>query len=168
MIRVAGVIVHCTDGNHPTSADHALAIWRNVQAYHMDSPDRGYDDVAYNWAYDDFGQILEGRGRAKQGAHSGEGWNDYYHGICYLGDGKRPTALALCALHRFFGIHDGWYQDGEREIIGHRNINRHKECPGQGNYDYLVEHYGARNPHITKPAPVCPHCGQCTPVECTA
>ena len=162
MESCAGLIVHCTAGNQPTSAEDALARWRNVQAYHMDS--RGYSDIGYSFGFHDHdsGAVLEGRGWDIHGAHSGKGWNAHYHGICYLGTGERPTYKALCALRAFIREHDQRY--GELEIIGHRDI-ANKGCPGQGVYEYLVEHFPHRNPHLEQPLPSCDTCGQSLPAE---
>ena len=147
MASQTGIIVHCTDGNHPTSAEDALARWRNTQRYHMDAEERLYDDIGYSFGFGDFGQLLEGRGWDQHGSHSGPGWNANYHGICYLGSGEHPTELALSALHRFICEHDLRYGIGE--VLGHRNITSTKKiCPGQGIYDYLVEQFGDRNPKL--------------------
>ena len=161
MVSTVGLIVHCSAGNQPTSADDGLARWRNVQRYHMDR--KGWGDIGYSFGFTDFGQLIEGRGWRIHGAHSGAGWNDHYHGICYLGSGENPTPQALCALHRFICEHDR--RCGVGEVIGHRDI-ANKSCPGQGIYDYLLEHFGDRNPHVDQPRPSCPSCGQDVPTEC--
>ena len=46
-----------------------------------------------------------------------------------------------------------------KEIFGYRDI-ANKGCPGQGNYEYLVEHFAYRNPHVDAPLPTCGTCGQ--------
>lgn len=164
MKTCAGLIVHCTAGNQPVSVEDSIARWRGVQRYHMTSPKRMYADIGYSFGFDDFGQVLEGRGWDIHGAHSGRGWNSHYHGLCYLGSGEEPTWRALCALKKFIDEHDRRYGP-HKEVIGHRDI-ANKGCPGQGVYDYLVEHFACRNPHVEVPIPECSACGQPTTIEC--
>lgn len=144
MEAVAGLIVHCTAGNQPTSPQDSETRWLNVQAYHMDH--KGWADIGYSFGFDDFGQILEGRGWGVHGAHAGPEWNRRYHGVCYLGSGESPTWKALCALREFIREHDRCY-GGDLEILGHRDIAS-RTCPGQGVYEYLATHFPTRNPYL--------------------
>lgn len=87
-----GIVVHCTAGKQPTSPEDSLERWRRVQRFHQGSQ-REWADIGYNFGFDDFGQLLEGRGWGAQGAHA-KGLNATHHGLCYLGSGEEPTCKA--------------------------------------------------------------------------
>lgn len=142
MSSVEGLIIHCTAGRHPTSPEGSLEIWRRVQRYHQDNKE--WDDIGYNFGVDDYGQVLEGRGWKVRGAHAGSKWNRTHHGLAYLGDGKKPTAMALLAIQHFIESHDEDF--GEGALFGHRDISR-KACPGDGIYAWMLNTYPNRNPH---------------------
>lgn len=143
MSSVAGLILHCTAGRSPKSPEESLEIWRSVQRYHQDN--KGWDDIGYNFGVDDYGQVLEGRGWKVRGAHAGGKWNSTHHGLAYLGDGKKPSSMALLAIKQFIDTHDDDY--GEVALFGHRDITR-KACPGDGIYAWMMDSYQHRNPHV--------------------
>lgn len=138
-----GIIVHHTAGNTPHKPEDSPEIWRRVQSYHLNQ--KLWNDIGYNWGFDQFGQIFEGRGWGIHGAHSG-GLNRSHHGIVYLGFGiDRPDEAGLDALGALICEHDDLY--GKGEVFAHRDVSA-TQCPGQGLYDYLVETYGDRNPYL--------------------
>lgn len=69
---------------------------QNIQAYHMDT--NGWADIAYSFLVDDEGNVYEGRGWDKAGAHT-KGFNTVGHGICYLGSGDMSDGPESPAAH---------------------------------------------------------------------
>lgn len=99
--RLAFAVVHHTAGSKPTSAAQSAAIVRGIQSYHVRS--NGWNDIAYNFLLDPFGQIFVGRkggaGKNVIGAHA-QGFNTGSVGIAVLGtyEGGTISAKARDAL----------------------------------------------------------------------
>lgn len=99
--RLSFAVVHHTAGSKPTSAAQSAAIVRGIQSYHVLS--NGWNDIAYNFLVDPFGQIFVGRkgGAAKNviGAHA-QGFNTGSTGVAVLGtyEGGTISAKARTAL----------------------------------------------------------------------
>jgi hypothetical protein len=74
----------------------AMARCRNAQDYHIS---KGWGDIGYSFLVDELGNIYEGRGWFRTGAHT-YGYNDDGYGICWLGDSnvKTPSTAALRAI----------------------------------------------------------------------
>jgi hypothetical protein len=105
-----GVAVHYTGMDSDEQADHArcAARIRAIQNFHMDDPEREWNDIAYNFLVCKHGYVFEGRGwlvrSAGQGTNPG---NDGYHAVCFLGDDTKgrddvtdPGRRALGAIIR--------------------------------------------------------------------
>lgn len=108
---VAEVYIHHEgDGLPPTKTTaESLAKARSNQLFHVNV--RGWADIAYSFMVDDQGNVLEGRGWNRTGAHT-ENFNSKGYGICWLGDSRfaAPTDLAVQAYAETirWGIEDGW------------------------------------------------------------
>lgn len=74
---------HFGSGIQPArSVDEAMARMRSAQAYHRSL---GWGDIGYSWCVDFAGNVYEGRGWNRTGAHT-YGYNSKGYGICGLFD----------------------------------------------------------------------------------
>lgn len=79
----------------PMTVNDAMARIRGAQAYHIS---KGWGDIGYSFLIDQAGNIYEGRGWFRTGAHT-YGWNDDGYGVNWLGDSMfyTPSSAALRA-----------------------------------------------------------------------
>ncbi len=159
--RVAFAVVHHTAGAAPSSPAQSAAMVRGILAYHIRS--NGWNDIAYNYLVDPFGQIFEGRGggitRPVVGAHA-QGFNTGSTGVAVLGnyESRVLTAAARGALVRLLAwrldvAHVDptsrltWISGGSpkwpagravvlRAVSGHRDVGL-TACPGANAYAKL-------------------------------
>jgi len=164
-----GVVFHCSDGQQPRDTRHAAERLRIMQGYHR-APERwvtvtdakgqpvlgrggkpkrrneggrGWLEVGYSWAFDDFGNVWELRGWGVVGSHTaadpdGRGsLNFRAHGAVYLGDGERPTGAAIEAGAWLVEEHERRFGPGF--VVGHCEVSSAgKTCPGRGVQERLV------------------------------
>lgn len=76
------VIIHHSDTPSCTIKDDCSRRVRSIQNYHQDS--KGWQDIGYNFLVGEDGNVYEGRGWTKQGAHT-KSYNSKSIGICFLG-----------------------------------------------------------------------------------
>jgi hypothetical protein len=94
-------IVHHTAGTNSYSPAQSAAIVRGIELYHVKA--NGWNDIAYNFLVDKYGQVFEGRyggtTRPVIGAHA-EGFNTGSVGVALLGNYSTaaPTAAEIGAL----------------------------------------------------------------------
>ena len=159
-LRLA-IVHHSVNSNTYSTAD-VPGLLRSIQAYHMDV--QGWDDIAYNFAVDRFGQLWEARdgGTANivLGGHS-QGFNTGTVGIVVLGDfttaavpaGALESVAQLVAwklaLHRVDPASTVPYTSGGSlkyaagvtvtlpRIVGHRDVQA-TDCPGSVLYADLA------------------------------
>ena len=83
----------------------------------------GWGDVGYSWLVDDLGNVYEGRGWNRTGAHT-YGFNSKGYAACWLGDSTNdvPTPAALGAIVEVIlaGIRDG-HLIAAPTIVAHRD-----------------------------------------------
>lgn len=89
---LVGITWHYTTGQELGNWN-TLKWWRNIHDYHVSGP---YSDIAYNFGFDVFGRLLEGRPVGAPGAHTypnerrpalGAGWpNQHTLGVAFLGN----------------------------------------------------------------------------------
>ncbi|XP_014228398.1 peptidoglycan-recognition protein 2-like [Trichogramma pretiosum] len=112
------------------------AILRSYQDYHLDN--NHWSDIGYQFVIGEDGNVYQGRGWDKVGAHA-PGYNNRSIGICVIGDftERLPNALALTALHKLIecGIAMKKLRTDYR-VIGHRQA-RNTQCPGNAFYQYV-------------------------------
>lgn len=124
---------HTADNNHGHSGIRA------IQDFHMDG--RGWSDIAYSFLVDKFGNIFEGRGAGRAGAHT-RGYNSTSHAICAVGNYQNdsPTQALLNSITSLvrYGHEQGWWPEGITG--GHRDVGS-TSCPGQ----YLYSHINSIN-----------------------
>lgn len=151
-LKVA-IVHHSVTANAYASGD-VPALLRAIQAYHMDV--NGWNDIAYNFAVDRFGQTWEARGggidRAVLGGHS-RGFNTSTTGVVVLGDftSATPPTVAVNAVANLiawkFAVHSVVPSSTVRyttlgsskfpagsvvtlpRIVGHRDVQA-TSCPG--------------------------------------
>ncbi|MEU8196322.1 peptidoglycan-binding domain-containing protein [Microbispora amethystogenes] len=98
--KSAGDVVHVTWATrtefvvHHTEGPKTQTV-RAIQAFHQ-GPERGWNDVGYNFLVGEDGTIYEGRGWLVVGAHC-EGHNRSGIGVAFIGS-NNPTALAMRSI----------------------------------------------------------------------
>ena len=109
---------------------------RGAQAYHASL---GWGDVGYSWLVDDVGNIYEGRGWWKTGAHT-YGYNSKGYAVCWLGDSNvaEPSVAALRAIAEVvaLGIRVGAVNPAPA-IVAHRDRVPDTACCGDPMYALL-------------------------------
>lgn len=114
---------------------------RNVTVKEIDQwhRDRGFDGIGYHDVIMIDGQICEGRGRERAGAHA-KGHNAHSIGICVIGDGRVGFEEAQWASLRALVRHYRRMYP-TIDIQGHRDLPGAKtECPGFSVADWLHAH----------------------------
>ncbi|XP_014482419.1 PREDICTED: peptidoglycan-recognition protein SC2-like [Dinoponera quadriceps] len=129
------VLHHSTGANCDTQAICQLRI-RGFQNYHMNS--KGWADIGYNFIVGEDGNIYEGRGWGKQGAHS-KPFNNKSIGICVIGDytNRTPNTAAVQAVQRLIdhGVSIGEIKN-DYKLLGHRQTWQ-TACPGNSLYTMM-------------------------------
>lgn len=99
----------------------------------------GWAGLAYSWLIAD-GQVLEGRGPGREGAHT-QGRNRKSYGICMVGNYSHRAlsqqdvdALVWLLQH---GHTQGWFE-GPQLTGGHRDVVA-TACPGAAAYKMITE-----------------------------
>lgn len=136
-----GFVVHHSDGPETQSV-------RAIQNFHMDS--RGWSDIGYNFLVDYRGNVYEGRGWNRVGAHV-KGYNTATIGVCVIGTytNKLPAAPALISLIQLYGEAER-LKGAKLGLFGHRELGS-TECPGDRLYSWV--HADMRLP-VPAPVPV--------------
>jgi N-acetylmuramoyl-L-alanine amidase len=133
-------IHHYNSGITPCrTVPDAKARMRGAQAYHRDT--QGWGDIGYSWCVDDIGNIYEGRGWWRTGAHT-YGYNSKGYGICWLGDSRfaLPSGAALRAIAGTIqaGIAAGAISPNPT-IVAHRDRVPDTSCCGDPMYAQLPD-----------------------------
>lgn len=122
----------------------AMARVRQCQKYHGDT--NGWGDIGYSFLVDQLGNIYEGRGWFRTGAHT-YGFNSVGYGICWLGDSNvaLPSSAALRAIAECIqmGISAGALIPNVVVLAGHTVAHRDRvpdtSCCGDPMYAQLPE-----------------------------
>ncbi|XP_012534615.2 uncharacterized protein LOC105835677 [Monomorium pharaonis] len=129
------IIHHSATSGCETQAICQLKV-RQFQNYHMDN--KGWADIGYNFIVGEDGNIYEGRGWGKQGAHS-KPFNSKSIGICIIGDYKNrtPNAAAVQAVTNLIvrGVESGEIKN-DYKLLGHRQTWA-TTCPGDSLYTMI-------------------------------
>ncbi|KAF4528960.1 hypothetical protein B566_EDAN011265 [Ephemera danica] len=134
---------------------------RKYQMLHMD--DRGWDDIGYSFLVGEDGNVYEGRGWRRVGAHAPQ-YNNQSIGICIIGDFSKqlPNKLALDAVHALIkhGVQEGLILP-QYTLLGHRQV-RETQCPGEALYQEIMTwtHFDL-SPFPRK------YCTPCNPITAT-
>ncbi|XP_061173305.1 peptidoglycan recognition protein 1-like [Saccostrea echinata] len=88
------IISHSGSGINAFTEHQCAEEVRSYQTYHIYN--RGWSDIGYNFLIGEDGNVYEGRGWGKEGAHT-KGLNKYSIGICFIGnfDRRLPNQRAL-------------------------------------------------------------------------
>ncbi|KAG5679927.1 hypothetical protein PVAND_009463 [Polypedilum vanderplanki] len=134
----SGFVIHHTAGARCTTQAACDAMMRNLQNFHMDT--NGWADIGYNFCIGDPGQVYEGRGYGRHGAHS-PGFSARSLGHCFIGDHTNvlPTAAALSNTQAFITCsrNNGELTSGHW-VSTHRNDQQTvTACPGQALFNVV-------------------------------
>lgn len=123
----------------PQTAADSLARVVSADDYHAVT--QGWGSIGYSWLVDDSGNIFEGRGWFRTGAHT-YGYNSKGYAVCWLGDSNvsRPTQAALSAVGAVvrMGITAGAFTPTPT-IVAHRDRVPDTSCCGDVMYAQLDE-----------------------------
>ena len=137
----------------PQTVGDSLARVINADRYH--GATQGWGGIAYSWLVDDLGNIFEGRGWFRTGAHT-YGYNSKGYAICWLGDSNvsRPTRAALAAMAALVrvGVNAGALVSNPT-IVAHRDRVPDTSCPGDVLYGQLDEIRALASGRVDPPSP---------------
>ncbi|XP_072043719.1 peptidoglycan-recognition protein SC2-like [Amphiura filiformis] len=106
---------------------------RSIQNYHMDS--NGWSDIGYSFLIGEDGNVYEGRGWDRVGAHT-KGYNDVGLAFSIMGDFTKilpkQNALDLAQNMIACGLHLGKIES-DYTLRGHRDMGS-TACPGDDLY----------------------------------
>ncbi|XP_017785946.1 PREDICTED: peptidoglycan-recognition protein SC2-like [Nicrophorus vespilloides] len=130
------VIHHASSPSCYSKADCIKRV-KSFQDYHM-GPDKNYVDIGYNFVVGEDGNVYEGRGWGKQGAHA-KPLNNKSIGICVAGtfNGAAPNAAAQKAVKDLiaYGVANGKIQKNYK-LAGHRQVDN-TDCPGTAFFNVI-------------------------------
>ncbi|XP_033220942.1 uncharacterized protein LOC117175344 [Belonocnema kinseyi] len=130
------VVVHHSATEGCTSQAICQARVRSFQDYHINH--NNWSDIGYNFLVGEDGNIYEGRGWSKRGAHS-PAYNAESIGICVIGDftNREPNSAAIGALKELlqYGVTLGEIKS-DYYLIGHRQASS-TNCPGNKLYNLI-------------------------------
>jgi hypothetical protein len=117
----------------------AYALVRAIQNYHMGT--NGWNDIAYNFVIDRYGQVFEGRGWGRRSAANGtnEG-NGGSIAVCYLGGQGDPFPEATKDAYRWLRAQH-IARGGTLACYGHRHWTE-TACPGDEINDFAGSLHG--------------------------
>jgi len=134
-------IIHHTATEPCNNRDECSQMLRSIQNFHM-NPDNDFGDIGYSFMVGGDGNVYEGRGWHKQGAHL-YGYNSRSIGIAFIGDFtnisptpeqiKAGKSLLACGvklgeLSKNYKLH-GAKQVSATESPGARLYNKMKNWP---------------------------------------
>ncbi|XP_076240325.1 peptidoglycan recognition protein S2 [Calliopsis andreniformis] len=127
------IIIHHSASNGCTTRAICQAKVRNFQNYHMN--EKGWEDIGYNFLIGEDGNVYEGRGWGKHGAHS-VAYNSKSIGICIIGNfvdrNLSPAAIKAVKSLISYGVTIGKIDDNYT-LLGHRQTAS-TICPGDSLY----------------------------------
>lgn len=130
------VIVHHSASPSCLTKDKCTAALQAIQNFHMDN--REWNDIGYNFLVCEDGNVYEGRGWGKIGAHALR-YNSNSIGICMIGHyvSTSPNNAALAALKDLIqqGVAKG-HIEKDYKLLGHGQVGA-TECPGGALYNEM-------------------------------
>ena len=130
------IVVHCSATTSVQDIGRA-----DIDRWHRE---KGWDGIGYHFVVRRDGFVEMGRSVERVGAHA-EGYNKASIGVCMVGGVERVGGKLLArdnftpaqwdALRDLIGRLHAEYP--EAKIIGHRDVNRGKECPSFSVRDWL-------------------------------
>uniref|UniRef100_A0A1S4J2H7 Uncharacterized protein n=1 Tax=Culex quinquefasciatus TaxID=7176 RepID=A0A1S4J2H7_CULQU len=123
------VISHTATETADTQAGMVYMV-RNIQCFHIES--RRWHDIAYNFLVGNDGNVYEGRGWQRIGAHT-HGYNSRGIGIsfvgCFMNELPAKVAIEACKLLIERGVKDGYIQE-DYKLVAHCQCSP-TESPGR-------------------------------------
>lgn len=123
------VIVHHTAGAACTDQTSCAQQVKSIQRQHINT--NGWRDIGYNFLIGGNGNVFEGRGWAKTGAHA-PNFNSKSLGVVFIGNfmNSSPTTAAINAFHELVtcGVQLK-HVAATYKLIGHRQASS-TQCPG--------------------------------------
>lgn len=123
------VIIHHSAGASCNTQAACQLKMKGIQNYHMDN--KNWFDIGYNFVVGEDGNVYEGRGWGKKGAHSIP-YNNKSIGICILGDyrSRTPNVAAVEAISKLiaYGVSNNEIKS-DYKLLGHRQTWA-TNCPG--------------------------------------
>ncbi|XP_061174341.1 peptidoglycan recognition protein 1-like [Saccostrea echinata] len=130
------IISHSASSKEAFTEEQCAAEVRSYQTFHIYT--KGWSDIGYNFLIGEDGNVYEGRGWGKEGAHT-KGLNKYSIGICFIGnfDRRLPNQKALRAAKDLIrrGVKEGKISTNFI-LMGHRDF-RDTVSPGKCLYQDL-------------------------------
>lgn len=119
---------------HHSGANPKQSV-QEIQNFHMDT--RGWVDIGYNWLVRPNGDIYEGRGWLKVGAHI-QGHNTANIGVCVIGDYEdtAPPAAVKASLAYLYKEANR-LKGGKLAVRTHRQLGS-TECPGDKLHAWVI------------------------------
>ncbi|XP_062620919.1 peptidoglycan recognition protein 1-like [Saccostrea cucullata] len=131
------IIIHSASTERALTENQCAAEVRSYQIYHMYN--KGWSDIAYNFLIGEDGNVYEGRGWGKEGAHT-LGHNKESIGICFIGNFEKrlPNQRALKAAKDLIrrGVEEGKIPT-DFILKGHRDLRPNFLSPGECLYQGL-------------------------------
>lgn len=127
------VIIHHATGSSCTTKSACSKRVKSIQNTHIDN--KKWSDIGYNFLVGEDGNVYEGRGWGKHGAHAPD-YNSKSIGICIIGTftSQLPNAAALNAVKSLIdcGVTEGKIKS-DYKLFGHRQVKA-TACPGDSLY----------------------------------
>ncbi|XP_014609326.1 PREDICTED: peptidoglycan-recognition protein 2-like [Polistes canadensis] len=117
ILPLPNVIIHHTVTPECNTQSECSRRVQSIQSYHMDT--LGWHDIGYNFLIGGDGNVYEGAGWTKEGAHT-LGYNKNSLGIGFIGnfEDKNASNKMVEAAHKLFrcGVSNGVLRDNIRAI----------------------------------------------------
>uniref|UniRef100_A0A4W3IYB8 Peptidoglycan-recognition protein n=1 Tax=Callorhinchus milii TaxID=7868 RepID=A0A4W3IYB8_CALMI len=130
------IVIHHTAGNRCFKTEDCKRQLRNIQNYHMKF--RQWCDIGYSFLIGEDGNIYEGRGWDKMGAHTFH-YNHISYGIAFMGNfmNTSPNNLALNASKSLIA-----YAVSRKNLTPRYTLKGHRQflktaCPGDTLYNII-------------------------------
>ncbi|KAJ8317500.1 hypothetical protein KUTeg_005404, partial [Tegillarca granosa] len=128
--------IHHTSEQSCTDPAHCIKIVQGIQNYHIEH--NGWWDIGYSFLVGEDGNVYEGRGWKRVGAHT-YGFNSRSLALSFIGnfENRVPNEKALNAAKALLecGIQKGYLNPSYR-LYGHRDALPN-ECPGTSLYNLI-------------------------------
>ena len=130
------IVVHWGGSTRERSTfEQATSTLRSWQRYHRS---KGWQDIGYNYAIDELGNMYRLRGENHSGATSGTApngrkWNDIAINIVWIGgqkDEDGPSRAALETLEQYIA-------ERGLPVLGHVETGKSTACPGHFLLDFI-------------------------------
>ncbi|XP_069499266.1 peptidoglycan recognition protein 1-like [Ambystoma mexicanum] len=130
------VIIHHTEGAACTTRSACISQVRGIQRFHIDS--RRWCDIGYSFLVGEDGNVYEGRGWNRVGAHA-PSMNGRSIGVSVIGSfsGRNPSVAAQRAVQSLIRCGVSRVLVRSNYVLkGHRNVSP-TSCPGNSFYNLI-------------------------------